>query len=137
MQQAIREAREKTNPPETSTAPPVNEANKETTAMTSPPKPPRVYTYAEEEGSEPRDEPRETGCESRDEPKETGEENDVQEKIELQDTHEENANSSLQQNPFKLTIKKKESVAVVKPLPSTIGMSVILHTESPASLGQG
>ncbi|CAB4011228.1 EH domain-binding 1 1 isoform X3 [Paramuricea clavata] len=127
VQQAIREAREKPNknptPPETA-----DDVSKETAAMTSPPKPPRVYTYTEETESEPRDEPQEIGSESQEigsKPLETGSEP----LVEPQKTGDEKgedgteANSSLQQNPFKLTFKKKESIpqAVVKPVPSTVG----------------
>ena len=145
MQQAIREAREKPNKkphlPETA-----GDVSKETIAMATPPKPPRAYTYTEETGSQPQhvaqetgSEPRhaaqETGSEPRDEPQKTESENETEEKIESAGTKgEDEANSSLQQNPFKLTFKKKESVpqAVVKPLPSTIGkfsLYVSIHSK--------
>jgi hypothetical protein len=128
VQQAIREAREKPNknpnPPET-----VDDVSKETAAMTSPPKPPRVYTYTEETESQPRDEPQEIGSEPQEigsKPLEIGSEPLVEPQKTGDEKREDGtkANSSLQQNPFKLTFKKKESIpqAVAKPVPSTIGM---------------
>jgi hypothetical protein len=122
VQQAIREAMEKPNkkpdPPVTA-----DDVQTETAGVASPPKPPRVYTYTEENKTEPQDELEGTGTEPRDEPQQPGNENETEEKIESTSPKKED-DASLQQNPFKLTFKKKESVpqAVVKPLPSTMSM---------------
>ena len=115
----------KTNPPETITNPPADDVSKDTAATLSPPKPPRVYTYTEEAGPEPQTVSQKSETEPQDGSTKTGDETEVG--TEPQDTQtevENEPNSSLQQNPFKLTFKKKESVpqAVVKPLSSTIGM---------------
>ncbi|XP_028394739.1 EH domain-binding protein 1-like isoform X2 [Dendronephthya gigantea] len=124
VQQAIREARErpnrKTNPPETESHPPADDVKK-TASMTSPPKPPRVYTYTEE-GAKSEDEPQESGDEQQIDHQTTANKNEtVEEPLNTQGDEENEPNPSLQQNPFKLTFKRKETVphAVVKPLSST------------------
>ena len=140
VQQAIREAMEKpnrkTDPPESATNLQADDVDKDTAATISPPKPPRVYTYTEEAGPEPQgasQEPetepqggsQEPETEPQGGPTNTGDETEVGNKPQsTQAEIEDEPNSSLQQNPFKLTLKKKESVpqAVVKPLPSTAGM---------------
>ena len=115
----------KTNPPDTATNLEADDVNKDTADTISPPKPPRVYTYTEEAGTESQGGSQEPETEPEVGSTNTGEETEVGNKP--QDTQaeiENEPNSSLQQNPFKLTLKKKESVpqAVVKPLPSTAGM---------------
>ena len=102
------------NPESVTDSPAEDAATTEAPGVPTPPsKPPRVYTYTKE-GVQPEG---------------TGDESKTEEKNETQGTQEkveegnEPANSSLQQNPFKLTLKKKEATpqAVIKPLATTVG----------------
>ena len=141
VQQAIREARERPNRKaktlESDTHLPADDVEKKTASMTSPPKPPRVYTYTEEVGPESQGEPQETKAERQIDPEKTGNENETEEEpLNSQGDGENEPNSSLQQNPFKLTLKRKETVphAVVKPLSSTTSMSNNMFCMSPSRL---
>lgn len=91
--------------------------------VVSPPKPPRVYTYTDD--STPTSGLEEVSKESM-EPVEDNTEG-VEESVEKMNSDDEESKSngaSLQQNPFKLTFKKKEDQpqAIVKPMSVASGM---------------
>lgn len=120
MEARERPRRKPPDPPENS-----NDMSKGTLEVSVPPKPPRVYTYSEEPVSQPLVRPEETEFDTPDSEK-TGTDIEADENVDSQSTElddENEPNSSLQQNPFKLTFKRKDLLpqAVVKPVFSNIG----------------